>query len=176
MEIEYLVAVAISGLALISGLIQAAQRLKEVQGRIDKVHTALVMQSQRLRKAGRSSLNLIRDIRSSTHRRDQLEVELEDLDARLAAARKVDHRVYVLDDRRTRTDRSWIVTIANPHFGSINPQATTDAVKTWQEGRRFLVWALDAAKGRDKAAARYPDRQGYRIVSVTEQKTEGQML
>ena len=44
-----------------------------------------------------------------------------------------------------------------------------EAVASWRKGRRFLVYALDGGKAREKIVARYQDRQGFQVVSLEPQ-------
>jgi hypothetical protein len=169
MEIEFVVSLVAAAMALVGGLIRTGQQVRATQARIDRLINARLMQVHRLRKGGRQSLNMARDLRLGTRRRSALEDEVFELAQRLEKAKAVDHRVFVLDDRRTKNDLSWVVTISNPTFAtSVNAQAPADTLQSWQEGRRFVVWALDANKAREKAAGRYPERSGFRVVSVVE--------
>ena len=92
--------------------------------------------------------------------------------AGLQTASNIDHRLYVLDDRRTKADQSWIVVVGHPTYAqAISVNALPSAVEVWRRGRRFLVFALDGGKAREKASARYHERQGYQIISVELQPT-----
>ena len=91
-------------------------------------------------------------------------------EASLKTASAIDHRLYVLDDRRTKADQNWVATIVHPGYDqAVSHNALQEAVEGWRKGRRFLVFALDAAKARDKILARYPERVGYQVVSIEPQ-------
>jgi hypothetical protein len=63
--------------------------------------------------------------------------------------------------------------VVHPSYAqSISHAALPEMVASWQVGRRFLVYALDATKARDKLLSRYPERQAFRLVSL-EAQVEG---
>ncbi|MEI8394751.1 MAG: hypothetical protein WCF85_08460 [Rhodospirillaceae bacterium] len=174
MPIEIIVALLAAAIALGLGLVKSYHVVIDAKGRIEKLIGTKTGQVERLRRAGRTSLLLKRSIKDGTHRREATASELEDSEAQLEAARAIDHRLYVLDDRRTKADFNWIITINNSVYLKLVAQnALPEAAESWEKGRRFLVFALDANKARDKAAARYPDRQGFRILSVNAQEAAG---
>jgi hypothetical protein len=58
----------------------------------------------------------------------------------------------------------------HPDFtAAINHNALPELAQSWQKGRRFLVFAVDVQKAREKVTARYPERLGYRVVSLVPQ-------
>ncbi|MEI6559812.1 MAG: hypothetical protein WCO00_15520 [Rhodospirillaceae bacterium] len=167
MSPELIVALALAVMALFSGLARSFQIVQEARGRVDRLVKARSSQVDRIRKAARTSLMLKRSIREAEKRKAATETEVEQAAASMQAASAIDHRLYVLDDRRTKADLSWIATIVHPGFDqSINHNALPEAVESWRKGRRFLVFALDNAKAREKIIARHPDRQGYQLVSI----------
>ena len=168
--LELIVAIIVGVASLTAGLLRAHQAITEARGKVAKLHHAKVGQVDRLRRAARTSLVLKRNIREAEKRRLTTEVELEEAQARLDAADNVDHKLHVLDDRRTKADQNWIATIAHGNYAqSINHNILPDVAESWQRGRRFLIYALDSEKARGKAQSRYPDRLGYRLLSLTAQ-------
>ena len=170
MSLELIVALTLATLALGAGLIRAFHTVQEARGRVDKLMRNRLAQVERLRKAARSSLQLKRSIRDAEKRKVATEAEVTQAEASLKTASAIDHRLYVLDDRRTKADQNWVATIVHPGYDqAVSHNALQEAVEGWRKGRRFLVFALDAAKARDKILARYPERVGYQVVSIEPQ-------
>ena len=170
MSSELIIALVLAALALGAGLIRAFQTVKEARGRVDKLMRNRLAQVERIRKAARSSLHLKRSIRDAEKRKVITEADLVQAEAGLKTASNIDHRLYVLDDRRTKADLNWIATAVHPTYDqAVGHNALQEAVEGWRKGRRFLVFALDAAKAREKILARYPERLGYQVVSIEAQ-------
>jgi len=170
MSIELIVALSIAAGALVMGLFRAYQSVLDAQGRVAKLVKAKTTQIDRIRKAGRNSLNLKRSIRDAKRRRDGAELEVEEAASKLQTADEVDHRLFVFDDRKTKADFNWVATVSHASFAqSVSPNALPDTIASWAKGRRFLVFALDDQKARDKIASRYPERLGFRIAAVEAQ-------
>ena len=167
MSPELIVAIGLAIVALGSGLVRAFEDVQGARSRVEKLAKSRLSQLDRIRKAARSSLQLKRAIAEAEKRKVATEEEVERAVASLETANDVDHRVFVLDDRRTKVDQNWIATIVHPAIEqSISPTALQDAIDSWHKGRRFLVFALDGGKARDKIVARYPERLGYQVVSI----------
>lgn len=76
----------------------------------------------------------------------------------------VDRRVLVVDERRGQREVGWILRIARQEPGAYTeaPRVT----ESWQFGRYLFFWAQDEKGARQRAAFRFPESQGYRIVEV----------
>jgi hypothetical protein len=173
MSIELYVILALAAVAFGMGLVRAFHAVEEARRRVVKVTRAKRGQVDRLRRAGRSSLNLKRAIRDGKRRLEQTLLDVEEAEAAFNAAEGIDHRLFVLDDRRTKVDQSWIAALTHPDYAdAINHNALPELVKSWQKGRRFLVFAVDVQKVREKVLARFPERLGYRVVSITPQTVQ----
>ncbi len=174
MSIELYVILAMAAVAFGMGLIRAYHAVEESQRRVAKVMKAKRGQVDRLRRAGRTSLNLKRAIRDGKRRLADTHRAVEEAEASFMAAEGIDHRLFVLDDRRTKADFNWIALITHPDYADgVNHNAQPELTQSWQKGRRFLVFAPDVQKARDKVLARHPERLGYRVVSVAQQPPQG---
>ena len=167
MSLELIVALTLATLALGAGLIRAFHTVQEARGRVDKLMRNRLAQVERLRKAVSVAYDVLGD---AEKRKVATEAEVTQAEASLKTASAIDHRLYVLDDRRTKADQNWVATIVHPGYDqAVSHNALQEAVEGWRKGRRFLVFALDAAKARDKILARYPERVGYQVVSIEPQ-------
>jgi len=165
--IAYLFAGLVGITALCYALAQAIRRIKETEQTIAKGQARRQAQVDRIRRAGRATLALSRELRDAKRRKSAQEIACEDLEERLRASNAIDRRLYVLDDRRTQHDLGWLVKVANADYAArVNPALEAAALDTWKRGRRFLVWALDERKAREKVQARYPDHKGFAIEAV----------
>lgn len=145
----------------------AIGHLKRAERVIAKLQARKEHQVERIRRLGTLNLHLAREIRDARHRRDTIQAALDDTENRLHATLARNNRMYILDDRRTGADSGWVVRVSNPDYAQrVNPNLERFALESWRQGRRFLVWALDDHKARDKVSARYPDHKGFMIESV----------
>lgn len=164
---------AMVGLAtLVVALLKARARLEETVQMVTKAEVRREQQVERIKKAARVTLGLARELSAARRRKAAMEIACEDLEERLRAISAVDRRVFVLDDRHTQNDLSWLVKIANTDYAAkVNANLERVALDSWKHGRRFLVWGLDEQKVREKVAARFPPAKGFTIRSV--QRREG---
>lgn len=169
--IAYLFAALVGITALSYALAQAIRRIKETEQTIAKGEARRQAQVDRIRRAGRACLSLSRELRDARRRKTAQEIACEDLEERLRASNAIDRRLYVLDDRRTQNDMGWIVRVSNPDYGQrVNANLEKSALDSWKRGRRFLVWALDEKKAREKVTARFHDHKGFTITGVQRQE------
>ena len=162
--LPYVFAIAIAFASLGLAMKQAFRQLAAIEETVAKAAGRRQAQVDRIRRAGRTTLDLAREIRESRRRKRSMEQACEDLEQRLAATNAAERRLYVLDDRRTPSDLTWVVRVANLEYAvRVNPDLEPSALASWKKGRRFLVWALDEKKAREKVLARYPEHKGFYI-------------
>jgi|GEM_PF-1871810 len=164
METGIAFAFGIGFIALIASLVRASRLIRDAQYRIERVTAAKETQVERIRKLAKATLALRREIRQAERRHTLAEEDCKSLEEKLRAEMAVDRRVYVLDDRRTPSDRTWLALIINNDLTAFaNPHAPAEVIASWRAGRRFVVWALDEKKAREKILLRFSDRGGYSI-------------
>lgn len=145
----------------------AIGHLQRAERSIAKLQARKEHQGERIRRLGMLNLRLAREIREARLRRDSIRTAMEETENRLHATLARNNRMYILDDRRTPADSGWVVRVSNADYaGRVNANLERFALESWRQGRRFLVWALDEHKARDKVAASYPDHKGFVIESV----------
>ena len=156
------------GLASLSvSLLLAMRRLKTSEERIANAVSRKQAQVERIKKVARVTLQQARDLRDARRRKAMAELGCEDLEQRLKAVGAADRRIYVLDDRRTQKDQGWLLRVVNIEYGTrVNANLTTTALDSWKRGRRFLVWALDERKAREKVHSRFPENKGFTVMGV----------
>lgn len=153
-------------ISLVAALVRATRAVEEAHRRVAKLETQKLAQIGRLRKIARRCLNLRREIRSARHRLETTEQECRETEKSIRELERQDRNLYVLDDRRTPADRTWIAIVHHQDFATVNPRVTAEAAASWLRGRRYVVWALDQKKAREKVAVKFPDRSGYLIHSI----------
>ncbi|MGQ9368099.1 hypothetical protein [Azospirillum sp. ST 5-10] len=162
--LAYIFAAVVALFCLGFSLKQAFQRLRDAEETVAKAAVRRQAQVDRIRRAARTTLGLAREIREAERRQRDLEAACGELEGRLLASNGIDRRLYVLDDRRTPSDLTWVVRVANPDYARrVQPDLDPAVLETWRRGRRFLVWALDERKARDKVYARFPEHKGFYI-------------
>lgn len=163
----YVFAAIVGFAALAVALLMALRRLKTSEERIANAVTRKQAQVERIKRVARTTLHLAQDLRDAKRRRNAIEFACEELEQKLKASGATERRIYVLDDRRTQADTAWLVRIVNTEYSSrVNSALEKSALESWKRGRRFLVWALDEKKVREKVNARYPEHKGFALMSV----------
>lgn len=163
----YVFAGMIGFVALVFSMVHAIKRLKETEATMAKVEARRQAQVERLKRAARGTLGQARELSAMRRRKTAIEIACQEIEERLNATRALDRRLYVLDDRRSEVEQGWIVRIVHPDYAhKVNAKLERTALETWKRGRRFLVWATDEAKARDKVQARFPPNKGFEMQSI----------
>lgn len=165
--LSYLLAACVGLAALAVSLTLAMKRLRETAEMVEKAATRRQTQAERVRRTGRACLALRRDIEAARRRQVGLDRACEEAEERLKSSGAERTRLLVLDDRRTKTDHGWVFQIANPDYaGKVNSNLDPVALDAWHKGRRYVVWAADEEKAREKILARHPEKRGFYIQKV----------
>lgn len=159
-----LVALMIAGAALAFALERAVRKVREAQARYKAMMAKRVAQVDRLRKAGRESLGLKRELRQAKLAVRDVTLECDRLEAEIKEMGRPENRLFVLDERRMVGDTDWIALVAAP----LTPGGFPDprSGPTWQGERKFRVWASSEEAVRAKVARKYPPNEGYTVTSV----------
>jgi hypothetical protein len=173
-ELEFVFAIGIGLISLAAALMRASRIIRDARGKMEKVQGLKAAQAERIRKEAKVALALRREVKRAELRHGAALEENSRLQELIQKEAAIDRRVYVLDDRRTPTDRTWLAVVVNPDVLRVaNSKAPADAVESWRTGRRFVVWALDERKAREKLLLRMPERQGYHIRMIRERVPPG---
>lgn len=165
--LSYVLAACIAMAALAVSLSHAMKRLRETGEMLEKAVARKQSQSERVRRAARACLMMRREGAAARRRKASIEMTCHDLEQRLKTIGSERGRLLVLDDRRTKADGGWLVYISNPDYASkVNSNTDPVALDGWRKGRRYIVWAMDEAKARDKINARFPDKRGFSIEKI----------
>ncbi|PWC34124.1 hypothetical protein [Azospirillum sp. TSO35-2] len=166
-SMPYVFAGLVGFASLAVSLLLALRRLKTSEERIANTASRKQAQAERIRKVARVTLQQARDLRDARRRKAMAEMGCEGVEERLKAAGADHRRIYVLDDRRTQKDQGWVLRVVNIQYAArVNADLTPTALDSWKQGRRFLVWAQDDKKAREKLYARYPDNKGFAVMGV----------
>lgn len=163
----YILAGMTGVVALIMSILQAIKRLRESEAMISKSVARKDAQSDRVKRAARATLGMAREIEAANRRAGAIDMACSDLEERLKAIGLENKRLMVFDDRRTKADIGWVIKLANPEYASkVNSSVDPLAMDGWRKGRRYLVWAMDEDKAREKILARYPEKRGFYVQKV----------
>jgi len=169
MTFELAFAVATGFISFVAALVRAARVIEEAQMRMNHLQTQKKVQAMRIRKVGKQLLALRRERKAAEARREAMREEAAKAEKILRETFRIDRRLYVLDDRKTSNDRTWIVTVQHPDYlKSVSSRVSEDVAENWRQGRRFIVWALDKRKATEKIELRHPSPDGFRIVQIEE--------
>ncbi len=172
MSLELTFALATGFVAFLASLIRAAGEVERTQARIAKIQAQRDAQVKRIRRLVQHIMAVRAEAREFEDRRVELENECKEVEARYRRDASIDRKIYVLDDRRTPSDLTWEAMVVHTNFLQENPRARPDAIESWANGRRFLIWALDRNKAIEKLQTRYPERDGYRMTEIAEKVDE----
>lgn len=168
----YVLAGLIGLAALTVALLVAMRRLKVSEATIEKARGRQAAQVERIKKAARTNLNLRRECAALRRRKTAADIACEELEQRLSSSKAHQSRTYVLDERRTQADQPYMAKIGNADYErKVNPKLERLALESWRRGRRFLVWAPDEQKARDRIAARLPEAKGFDLIEIVKQDT-----
>ncbi|MBI1208839.1 MAG: hypothetical protein GC191_16330 [Azospirillum sp.] len=168
MRHEYYLILSIGAVVFVLALLVGRRRIGQARRRLARVKGLQSRDCADIRALARQTFEIKREFRRAEAARDAANRECGRLAEQIKAAEAVDRRLYVLDERRTALDLSWVATISHPDYARVvQPKATPRLAKIWLEGRRFVVWALDEAKARQKIEARLPESAGYTVRAVT---------
>lgn len=121
--------------------------------------------SQQIRALARESLHQGMARRHDGTDSEGLHETIEGLTRRAEELEAVDRRVLVLDERRGQRETGWIVHLIRPEEGL--PTEPPRVAETWRDGRYLFFWAPDERGARQRAAIRFPEHHGFRILDVT---------
>lgn len=165
--LPYLLAGFVGLAALMMSLIYAMKRLRESGEIIAKAAARQQMQSERVRRVAHACLELRREIAAARRRQANMEMACAETEERLKAVGVESKRMMVLDERRSKADPGWVVKVANPDYASrVNNNLESLALDAWRKGRRYVLWAADETKAREKVHARFPEARGFYIQGV----------
>ncbi|MBI1205960.1 MAG: hypothetical protein GC191_01590 [Azospirillum sp.] len=163
----YFVAFAVGFTLLVSAGLNGHRRIAAAKARVATAIARKQAQVERIRRLAKATLGLRRQLRTTKFQLDSLGAACKGLEADLAKTEAVDRRLYILDDRRSANDLTWIVLVRNSKFADmVDPRAALDTIGSWRKGRRFLVWAPTDKRAAEKTWARYPEVKGFAIQSV----------
>ena len=161
-----------AALTLILTAIRARKRLSKVDERISRLRTVIREHSLAIRTMARETLAMRRQDKRLEKQTEELASQCQDIKAKIAEAEKVDRRIYVLDDRKTPADQTWIISVMHPNYKlHVLPEATPELSMAWCTGRRYVVWAVDKDRALDKLHGRLPKEKGF-VISGMSQVTE----
>ncbi|MEI6557335.1 MAG: hypothetical protein WCO00_02930 [Rhodospirillaceae bacterium] len=160
-------------LTLILTAVRARKRLSKVDHRMNRLRTVIREQSLAIRTMARETLALRRQDKHLENQIEELSGQCGDLKTRIAEAEKIDRRLYVLDDRKTPNDQTWVISLMHPNYKThVLPEASPDLNMAWCTGRRYVVWAVDKDRALDKLNGRMPKEKGFVITGVAKIATE----
>lgn len=155
---------------IIAGLAAAAQVAGTVMKRIKRVrllHAAKQQQvreaSRRVREKARVTLELRREERSMERELRDLGIGIDKGEETVAKEKGSESHIYVLDDRKNPGDHAFLVPVRHPNFTSLGRGAPPEVQGSWQQGRRYLVWAAAEKMAQAKAVMRFSTDKGYAV-------------
>lgn len=154
---------------LILTAIRARKRLSGVEKRIARLRAVIREQSLAVRTMARETLAMRRQDKRLEAQIEELSGQCIEIKSKIAEAEKVDRRIYVLDDRKTLSDQTWVISVIHPNYKAhVVPEATPELNMAWHTGRRYIVWAVDKDRALDKFHARMPKEKGFVVSGMSQ--------
>ena len=142
--------------------------------RVQNLNEAIKSQALGIRTQARTTLNLRRTYKVKLKARDNGHLRCEEITTLTKSLTDVDCRIHVLDDRCTINDLAYVAVVRHPEFKStVLPDAADELDRQWRVGFRYIVWAPDLERARDKIRQSYSPECGF-IVSSLETYTDAQ--
>jgi len=164
---EHWLVVAFALLLLAATLAFNRGRIVKARRRIQRLKEIGVQECRLVRAAGRHTLHQRRELSLMERAAEAIQRDCEQAQAQVRELEAVDRRLYVLDERRTNADQSWVAVISHANFRrDVLPDATPRLAVSWVRGRRFIVWAVDQEKAQQKVWNRYPPARGFVLLSL----------
>ena len=158
-----------AALTLILTTVRVRKRLSKVDERISRLRTVIREHSMAIRTMARETLAMRRQDKRLEAQIEEVSGQCLDIKAKIVEAEKVDRRIYVLDDRKTPADQTWIISVMHPNYKlHVTPEATPELSMAWSTGRRYVVWAVDKDRALDKLHSRLPKEKGFVICGMNQ--------
>lgn len=155
-------------IGLVIGATAAIQVAYRTIDRVKKARATAIQRDERiarasiaLRESARLSLALRREERDLSRDVDKMERRTAARVDRISELEETTIRTYVLDDRKSPSDFTFLTTISHSAFDKLAPGAPAELIASWKEGRRYLLWASDKDRATSRAALRCPASKGY---------------
>lgn len=153
--------------ALMVALGHVKARMKELEETVARANSRRCAQVERIKRSARGTLKLARDLRALSRRKSTFEMSCHDLEGQLSASKLLDKRIYVVDERKAENEQCFIVRISNADYAvKVNSKLARTALESWRHGRRYIIWAPEEKKARERLAARFPELRGFHILSI----------
>ena len=166
---QTLLLILAAALTVVLTVIRSRGRVSKVEERIGKLRTLVREHSLAVRTLARETLAMRRQDKRLERQMEEITGQCQDIKAKIAEAEKVDRRIYVLDDRKTPADQTWIISMMHPNYKvHVSPEATPELNMAWVTGRRYMVWAVDKDRALDKLNSRMPKEKGFVISGMTQ--------
>ena len=157
-----------AALTLILTAIKTRKRLSKMDQRVARMRAVIREHSQVVRSLARQSLALRRKDKELEQQAEDFTNQCNEINIKITEAEKIDRRIYVLDDRKSPNDQSWIIAVMHPNYKThVSPEATPELSMAWCTGKRYIVWAVDKDRAVDKLWSKLPKEKGFVITAVT---------
>jgi hypothetical protein len=154
----------IAGLAAASQVVGGAtKRIRRAKLNQEARRRQVAELSVSVRDQARTTLQLKREERAMARELEQLTGHIGTTENEVSARKASAQYLYLFDDRKAPEDGAYVVTITNPNFNRIAKHAPADVVQSWQQGRRYMVWAASPKAALAKAGQRHPPERGYTV-------------
>ena len=154
-------------LTLILTSLRVRRRVRNIEAKSTKLRSISRDLAKAIRKVARDNYHHKKAARGLDCERDALIDAITQLKSRLVDEEKVDRRIYVLDDRKSKGDRGWVFTMVHCAYKThIAAGATQTLNMQWVAGRRYVVWATTQENAIQKLHAKLPPEKGFQIRSV----------
>ncbi|MFC7335125.1 hypothetical protein [Rhodocista pekingensis] len=166
LHLALVVGAFVIGAKAIDAWMSASRTAREATAKVAKRKAALDAVKARIEAIAVNVEDVMPQLGEAEADRQQMNEEAGALRAKIdgLTKRRKDHLI-VFDRRTLMEDGLYEVTVTNPEFleASTGRNASDPLVKSWMEGRVYLVAALDSDDAARRCTARFPVSLGYRV-------------
>lgn len=166
LHLALVVAIFVIGGKAIDAWMSASRTAREAAAKVARRKAALDSLKQRIESIAVNVEDVMPQLGAAEADRQQMNEEASALRAKIDAMDRARKDNLVVFDRRTlMEDDLFEVTVTNPEFleTSTGRNANDPLVKSWQQGRVYLVAGIDPDDALRRCAARFPASLGYRV-------------
>ncbi|MEI8394855.1 MAG: hypothetical protein WCF85_08980 [Rhodospirillaceae bacterium] len=136
----------------------ARQRVRVARDKEEKLHQMI---DSMLSEEKALANTIVSKEHENAELRRRLDASRSEAQARQMAPR---YRVLVMNARRTRGDKDWVVTVVNSEL--IRIDSDMPLAREWAEGRNYLVFAKSEQEAKERAVRRFRLRPGTTVTEI----------
>lgn len=155
------------GVAAIQVMTHTSKRIKQIKAKHQGHQGKASAASRAVRERAAATMALRREERVMERELAELNQSIDEGEVVAEREKAAESQIYVFDERKNVGDQAFLLTIAHSDFNALARNAPPEITQSWQQGRRYMVWAANAKMASAKAGMRFNQDKGYRVGAAT---------